>query len=86
MIKMKPVYSNTFNVTHNKAKNEVALSFNHVYTEHSFTMKGGTLTDASAQVCDDVASILVTRDGFIALVKLLGRIADDWGIDMNELR
>ena len=80
---MKPVYCNTFNATHNKAKNEVALSFNHVYTEHSFTMKGGALTDVSAQVCDEVSSIIVTRDGFIALTKLLNRIANDWGIDVD---
>ena len=81
---MKPVVCNTFNITHNKNKSEVAISFTHVYTEHSFAMKNGALTDVSAQVCDDVASVLTTRDGVIALTKLLNRMVSDWGIDLNE--
>ena len=62
----------------------MAISFTHVYTEHSFAMKNGALTDVSAQVCDDVASVLTTRDGVIALTKLLNRMVSDWGIDLNE--
>ena len=81
---MKPVFCNTFNITHNKNKSEVAISFTHVYTEHSFAMKNGALTDVSAQVCDDVASVLTTRDGVIALTKLLNRMVSDCGIDLNE--
>ena len=81
---MKPVFCNTFNITHNKNKAEVAISFTHVYTEHSFAMKNGALTDVSAQVCDDVASVLTTRDGVIALTKLLNRMVNDWGIDLEE--
>ena len=81
---MKPVFSNTFNVTHNKNKSEVAISFSHAYTEHSFSMKNGTLTDVSAQVCDDVASILTTREGLLALTKLLNKVVSDWGIDIAE--
>ena len=81
---MKPVFCNTFNITHNKNKSEVAISFTHVYTEHSFAMKNGALTDVSAQVGDDVASVLTTRDGVIALTKLLNRMVADWGIDLNE--
>ena len=81
---MKPVFCNTFNITHNKNKSEVAISFTHVYTEHSFAMKNGALTDVSAQVCDDVASVLTTRDGVIALTKLLNRMVNDWGIDLEE--
>ncbi|MBO4832368.1 MAG: hypothetical protein J5569_07915 [Oscillospiraceae bacterium] len=81
---MKPVFCNTFNITHNKNKSEVAISFTHVYTEHSFAMKNGALTDVSAQVCDDVASVLTTRDGVIALTKLLNRMVSDWGIDLSE--
>jgi hypothetical protein len=82
---MKPVFSNTFNVTHNKNKSEIALSFSHVYTEHNFSMKNGSLTDVSAQVCDDVASVLMTREGVVALAKLLNRMVGDWGIDLDEV-
>ncbi len=79
---MRPVFANTFNVTHNKGKAEVALSFAHIYTDHNFSMKQGTLTDVSAQVADEVASVLITRDGLVALTKLLNRVMDDWGIDV----
>ncbi len=81
---MKPVFSNTFNVTHNKNKSEVALSFAHIYTEHNFSMKQGTLTDVSAQVADEVASVLITKDGVVALARLLNKIVSDWGIDLTE--
>lgn len=81
---MKPVFANTFNVTHNKNKAEVALSFAHIYTEHNFSMKQGTLTDVSAQVADEVASVLITKDGVVALARLLNKIVADWGIDISE--
>ena len=81
---MKPVFSNTFNVTHNKNKSEVALSFAHIYTEHNFSMKQGALTDVSAQVADEVASVLITKDGVVALARLLNKIVSDWGIDLTE--
>lgn len=81
---MKPVFCNTFNVTHNKNKSEVALSFAHIYTDHNFSMQNGSLTDVSAQVADEVASVLLTRDGTVALARLLNRIVSDWGIDISE--
>lgn len=81
---MKPVFCNTFNVTHNKNKSEVALSFAHIYTDHNFSMQNGSLTDVSAQVADEVASVLLTRDGTVALARLLNRIVTDWGIDISE--
>ncbi len=81
---MRPVFANTFNVTHSKNKAEVALSFAHIYTDHNFSMKQGTLTDVSAQVADEVASVLITRDGLVALTKLLNRVMNDWGIDVSE--
>ena len=49
-------------------------------------MKDGALTDVSGQVCDNVASILVNRDGAVALAKLLYRMCSDWGIDLEESR
>lgn len=75
---MKPVFCNTFNVTHNKNKSEIALSFTHIYTEHNFTMKNGTLTDVSGQIADEVASVLISREGAVALSKLLNRIVEEW--------
>lgn len=75
---MKPVFCNTFNVTHNKNKSEIALSFTHIYTEHNFTMKNGTLTDVSGQIADEVASVLISREGAIALSKLLNRVIEEW--------
>lgn len=80
---MKPVFSNTFNVSHNKNKSEITLTFSHVYTEHTFSMKGGQLTDVSAQVCDDVSSVLITRDGAVALAKLLNKMVGDWGVQLD---
>ncbi|MGE4484260.1 MAG: hypothetical protein AB7C97_03980 [Oscillospiraceae bacterium] len=82
---MKPVFSNTFNVTHNKNQSEIALSFAHIYNEHNFSTKNGSLTDVSAQVADEVASVLITRDGTIALTRLLNRIIADWGVDLDSL-
>ena len=81
---MKPIFSNTFNITHNKAKSEIAISFAHIYTEHNFSMKEGALTDVSAQVVDEVAGVLLSREGTVALAKLLGRVVSDWGIDITE--
>ena len=80
---MKPIFANTFNVTHNKNKSEVALSFAHIYTDHNFNMKNGTLSDVSAQVVDEVASVLITREGTIALAKLLNKIVSGWGVDID---
>ena len=81
---MKPIFSNTFNVTHSKNKSEVALSFAHIYTEHKFDMKNGALSDVSAQVVDEVASVLITREGAVALAKLLNKMVSDWGIDLDQ--
>ncbi|MBQ9979824.1 MAG: hypothetical protein IJP23_02020 [Oscillospiraceae bacterium] len=82
---MKPVYCNTFNITHDKGKSEIALNFNHIYTEHNYTIKEGGLTDVSAQVVDEVASIQVSRAGFLSFVKLCNKIVRDLGIDPDEL-
>lgn len=80
---MKPVFSNTFNVTRTN-KSELTLSFGHVYTEHNFSFKDGALTDVSAQVADEVASLIITKDGAVALAKLLNKAMANWGIDITE--
>ena len=80
---MKPVFSNTFNVSHNKNISEITLTFSHVYTDHTFSMKGGQLTDVSAQLCDDVASVLITKDGAVALARLLSKMVKEWGVQLD---
>lgn len=82
---MKPVYCNTFNITHDKGKNEMAFNFSHIYTEHNYSMKEGALTDVSAQVVDQVGCVMMSRSGFIALTKLCNKIARDLGVDPDEL-
>ena len=81
---MKPTFANTFNVSHNKNRSEVSLSFGHIYTDHSFSVKDGVLTDVSAQVADEVASVLLTREGTIALAKLLNKVVAAWDVDLTE--
>jgi len=75
---MKPVFANTINVSHNKNKTELTLSFAHIYTEHNFSMKDGALTDVSGQVVDEVSSVLLSREGAMALTRLLNRVLSDW--------
>ena len=81
---MKPVFCNTFNLSHNKNQSEITLTFSHVYTEHNFSMQKGSLTDVSAQVVDEVSSILVSREGAIALTRLLNRVVGEWGVNIDE--
>ena len=75
---MKPEFCNTINLTHNKSKSEIVLNFSHMYTEQNFTSKNGALTDVSAQVVEQVASVLLSREGALALTQLMNRIVKDW--------
>ena len=81
---MKPVFANTFKVTHNKNQSELELSFTHIYTDHKFSVQNGALTEVSAQVADEVANILVSKDAAVALTRLLCKIVSGWGIDVTE--
>ena len=74
---MKPVFSNTFNVAHNKNKSEISIAFAHIYTERNFALKDGALTNVSAQVVDDVANILMTKETASALARLLMRVVSE---------
>ena len=74
---MKPIYSNAFNITRNEGNNEIVITFTHVYTDHNFAVRNNSLVDASAKVCDDVASILLNREGLAALTKMLNRAVED---------
>ena len=75
---MRPEFCNTINLTHNKGKSEIVLTFSHMYTEHNFTSKNGALTDVSGQVVEQVASVLLSREGAIALTRLMNRLVKDW--------
>jgi hypothetical protein len=75
---MKPEFCNTINLTHNKSKSEIVLNFSHLYTEHNFTSKNGALTDVSAQVVEQVASVLLSREGALALARLMNKVVKDW--------
>ncbi len=81
---MKPEFCNTINLTTNKKKSEIVLTFSHLYTEHNFTTKNGALTDVSAQVVEPISSILLTRDGAVALANLMNRVVKDWETDLDE--
>jgi len=78
---MKPEFCNTINLTHNKNKSEIVLNFSHLYTEHNFSSQNGALTDVSAQVVEPVASILLNREGAIALTRLMNRVVQGWEDD-----
>ncbi len=75
---MKPVFCNTVNLTHNKNKSEIVLTFSHIYTDHNFTTQEGQLTDVSAQLVDQVASVLMTRESAMALAQLMQRVVASW--------
>ncbi len=40
-------------------------------------MKNGALTDVSGQVVEEVSSILLSREGAVALTRLLNRVLGD---------
>lgn len=71
---MKPVYCNTASITHNPKTGEVSLSFAQIYTEHKLSVSGPGLTDVSAKVVDEEAHILMSREGFIALKRLVDNV------------
>ncbi len=81
---MRPEYCNTFNVTREKRRSPVTLSFAHIYTDHSFSVKGGTLTDVSGKVADEVAGVLLELEDFIALTQMVNRMVSDWDIEPED--
>ena len=80
---MRPEFCNTINLTMNKNKTEIVLNFSHLYTDHNFSSQDGKLTDVSAQLVEPVASVLMSREGAIALYRLLDRMMNDLDIDDN---
>lgn len=73
---MKPQFSNLFNVSTNDAHSECSLSFYHLYVSHNYTPQQKGLIDMPEKTVDEVASVMLTRDGAQALVRLLRKSFD----------
>ena len=71
---MKPVYCNNSTVNYNPKTGEVSLSFSHIYTEHKLSVSGGGLTDVSAKVAEEEAHVIMSREGFAALKRLVDNV------------
>lgn len=72
---MKPQFANVFNVSVNDNRSECSLSFYHMYVQHNYTPQPKGLIDMPEKTVDEVASIMLTRDGAHALTRLLIRVS-----------
>ena len=72
---MRPVYCNNSTIDYNARTGEVALSFTHIYTEHKLTADGTGLTDVSARVVDESAHVIMSREAFLGLKRVVDNIA-----------
>lgn len=68
---MKPNFANVFNVSANENRSEFVLSFFQMYMKHNYTPSKQGLIDCPEKSVDEVASVLMTRDGALALIGLL---------------
>ncbi len=68
---MKPSFANVFNVSANENRSEFVLSFFQMYMKHNYTPQQNGLIDCPEKQVDEVAAVLMTRDGAAALIKLL---------------
>ncbi len=68
---MKPEFANVFNISSNDSKNECSLSFYHMYMKHNYTPQQKGLIDMPEKNVDEVASVMLTREGALALLRLL---------------
>ena len=68
---MRPQFANIFHLGVNQNKSEFLLDFHHGYTAHNYTPKQNGLIDVPVQQADQVASLLLTREGAVALMRLL---------------
>ena len=71
---MKPVYCNTASLSHNAKTGEVSLSFAHIYTEHNLSVAGNGITDVSAKVAEEEAHVIMSREAFIGLKRIMDNI------------
>ncbi len=68
---MKPEFANVFNISSNDSKSECSLSFYHMFMKHNYTPQKQGLIDMPEKTVDEVASVMLTREGAIALMRLL---------------
>jgi len=71
---MKPVYCNNSTVNLNPKTGEVSISFAHIYTAHNLSVSGGGLTDVSAKVVEEEAHVIMSREAFIGLKRVMDNI------------
>lgn len=71
---MKPVYCNNSTVNFNPKTGEVSISFAHIYTAHNLSVSGGGLTDVSAKLVDEEAHVIMSREAFIGLKRVMDNI------------
>ena len=74
---MKPQFANVFNISANDNHSECALSFYHMYMKHTYTPQQKGLIDMPEKSVDEVASIMLTREGAHALMQLLQKTFGD---------
>jgi hypothetical protein len=74
---MRPQFANIFHLGVNQNKSEFLLDFHHGYTTHNYSPKQNGLIDVPVQTADQVASLLLTREGAVALMKLLQNTLED---------
>ena len=68
---MKPQFSNVFNVSTNDSRTECSLSFYHMYVSHNYTPQQKGLIYMPEKTIDEVANVMLTREGAHALIQLL---------------
>ncbi len=70
---MKPQFANVFNISTNETRSECSLSFYHMYMKHTYTPQQKGLIDMPEKTIEEVANIMLTREGAHALMKLLAK-------------
>lgn len=71
---MKPIYCNNSTINYNSKTGEVSISFSHIYTAHNLSVSGGGLTDVSAKVVDEEAHVIMSREAFVGLKRVMDSI------------
>ena len=71
---MKPVYCNNSTVNLNPKTGEVSISFAHIYTDHNLSVSGGGLTDVSAKLVEEEAHVIMSREAFVGLKRVMDNI------------
>ena len=74
---MKPEFANVFNISSNENKSECSLSFYHMFVKHTYTPQQKGLIDMPEKTVDEVASVMLTREGAIALMRLLEKTFEE---------